>query len=1065
MGGTRGRANSGWPLIAAAFAATAGIAAHAHAQLTGGKVIAGSAAIATSATDTVIHQSSANAIYTWSTFSIPKGSSVNFLEPGASSIALNRVLGGSASLIYGSLSSNGQVWLINRAGIVVGAGAEITTASLLLSTADISNRNFLAGNYKFDIPGNPGAGVSNAGNIHVTGGAAILAGQQVANNGVIAAQLGTVVLAGAKTFTIDFVGDGLLKFAVTAPVDQVAPGTSAVVSNAGTLHASGGMVLMTAQTAKGVLDNVINTSGIVEATSIAKVDGKIVLSAGDGNAVVSGTLDASGKGAGQTGGSVSVTGAGVDLASGAKIDVSGDAGGGSVEISGATLDLAGASFDLSAARGPHGSLLLDPYDLTIDSVLAAAIDGALASGDVTVATSAASATVPSPIAIPAGDVNATGNGDITVAAPLSWASGTMLTLSAYRNIDVDAQIAATGGGSLVLRADNGATGVGTVLFNGGRVAAAGSVSILYDPASYAAPSDFSSDVTAGTLTSYMLVNNATDLQAIASNLSGTYALGAAIDASATKSWNSGAGFEPIGTAAAPFEGTLEGQGNTIANLFINASSVASVGLFGALGANASVQNLALTNASVTARGAPAIDAGILAGANAGTVANVSASGSVTVVGITGSVGLLVGDNAGTIMQSESAGVVLAEGTTQFESELVDGGLVGLNEAAGLIENASSSAIAIGAYEVGGLAGENDGIVTTSWANGGVVGYGFSDYVGGLIGYMPSGAITQSSASGTVLAIGATAGFMTDGSGGGVVGVLGGGSVSGSIAAGNVVGVGEFEDLGGFAGRADGGTVSGAYAVGAVSAATARRDADVGGFAGANAGTVETIYAAGPVASTGPGTTGGFVGSNSGTITQAYAAGQVTAAAGSPAGGFAGASTGGIAASDFASDTTRQPDASGATPLAFAALTASIPANFTAALWTSNGATNLGLPYPDAAVGAAGISGVMAPSIQPGANGPPAPAAGLARTVLSLPLTLPSSLEAALAALVPPIPAAGASPSSSSGTVVTVEKTLEDPPPPFTFPSSGPADPELVIPELVIFEPAPDIATSATMDSP
>jgi trimeric autotransporter adhesin len=351
-----------------------GFGAPAHAQLTGGKVVAGSATITTtklagSSTATVIKQTTGNAIYTWSSFSIPKGSSVSFLEPGANSIALNRVLGGSASLIYGSLSSNGQVWLINRAGIVVGAGAEITTASLLLSTADISNRNFLAGNYKFDIPGNPGAGVSNAGNIHVTGGAAILAGQQVANNGVIAAQLGTVVLAGAKTFTIDFVGDGLLKFAVTAPVDQVAPGTSAVVSNAGTLHASGGMVLMTAQTAKGVLDNVINTSGIVEATSIAKVDGKIVLSAGDGTATVSGTLDASGKGAGQTGGSVSVTGAGVDLASGAKIDVSGDAGGGSAFIGGnlhgagplpnaeATTVAAGATIDADAISSGNGGTI------------------------------------------------------------------------------------------------------------------------------------------------------------------------------------------------------------------------------------------------------------------------------------------------------------------------------------------------------------------------------------------------------------------------------------------------------------------------------------------------------------------------------------------------------------------------------------------------------------------------------------------------------------------------------------------------------------------------------------
>ena len=252
----------------------------AEAQLVGGKVVAGQAAISSpSAAKTVIQQTSNRAIYSWSSFSIPTGSSVQFIEPSATSIALNRVLGGGASVINGSLSSNGQVVLINSAGIIVGSGAQVSVAGIILSTADIGNANFMtgAGSFKFGIPGQAGAGISNAGSITVSGGSAILAGQTVSNSGVIVATAGTVVLAGTKTYAVDFVGDGLLKFAVTRGVDAVAPGTEALVENTGTVSAPGGEVLMTARAAKGVLDNVINTSGIVEATSVARIDGKIVL--------------------------------------------------------------------------------------------------------------------------------------------------------------------------------------------------------------------------------------------------------------------------------------------------------------------------------------------------------------------------------------------------------------------------------------------------------------------------------------------------------------------------------------------------------------------------------------------------------------------------------------------------------------------------------------------------------------------------------------------------------------------------------------------------------------------
>ena len=354
-------------LMATAFIAWASTFGHASANPAGGSVAVGQATISQpSATNTIITQLSSKALINWSSFSIPGGSSVTVHQPGASSILVDRVTGGSRSLLFGTLTANGQVWLINGAGIVVGPGANITAAGVLLSTAGIADGDFSAGSYNFGVAGSPGAAVVNRGAITATDGSAVLAGERVKNRGVVAARLGTVALVGAKTYAVDFAGDGLLKFAITAPVEQVAPGARALIENSGTLAAEGGTVLLTAAAAKGVIENVINTSGIIEATSVAAVNGQIVLSGSGGGTRVSGTLDASGKGAGETGGQVAVLGDSVTLAPGARIDVSGDAGGGTALIGGnfhgagpqqnaqATSVAQGATIDADAITSGNG---------------------------------------------------------------------------------------------------------------------------------------------------------------------------------------------------------------------------------------------------------------------------------------------------------------------------------------------------------------------------------------------------------------------------------------------------------------------------------------------------------------------------------------------------------------------------------------------------------------------------------------------------------------------------------------------------------------------------------------
>ena len=113
-------------LAAGVVFASLAIPLAASAQPSGGTVVFGGATISTpSATSTLIKQSTNSTIINWQSFSLSSGSSVVFDQPGAASIALNRVLGGGVSQIDGNLSANGQVWIINANGILFGKESRI----------------------------------------------------------------------------------------------------------------------------------------------------------------------------------------------------------------------------------------------------------------------------------------------------------------------------------------------------------------------------------------------------------------------------------------------------------------------------------------------------------------------------------------------------------------------------------------------------------------------------------------------------------------------------------------------------------------------------------------------------------------------------------------------------------------------------------------------------------------------------------------------------------------------------------------------------------------------------
>ncbi len=338
LGATAMAALIGWGVLT--FATPAG------AQLpTGGTVVGGSATITTGANQVTVNQTTNRGVIDWRSFSIGQGSRVDFRQPNANAVTLNRVTGPDPSVIAGQLTANGQIVLVNGAGVIFANGAQVNVGSLAASTATIANaKDFMAGGkITFDVRSpNANAGVVNEGTITVQDGGLVgLVGNMAANHGMINARLGRVTIGGAETFTVDLAGDGLINFQIGQPVTrQPVDGQGKkmpLASNTGTINADGGVVTMTARAAGGVVDSVVNVGGAIRAQAVSQDGGVLVLDGGDGGTVdITGKLDVSGKSLGQRGGQVVATARGgkVNVAATAVIDASGASGGGRVNIGG-----------------------------------------------------------------------------------------------------------------------------------------------------------------------------------------------------------------------------------------------------------------------------------------------------------------------------------------------------------------------------------------------------------------------------------------------------------------------------------------------------------------------------------------------------------------------------------------------------------------------------------------------------------------------------------------------------------------------------------------------------------
>jgi len=405
--------------IAMAISLALGAAGAAHAGQTGGQIVSGSGTIHQNGATTTINQGSQHLSLNWQTFDVAPNETVNFVQPGRDAIAVNRILGNSASEIYGHLNANGQVWLINPNGVLFGQGAQVNVGGLVASTLDTSDSSLSSNTRSFSGDGK--GSIVNKGSIHAAnGGYVALLGNTVSNQGTISAQLGTVAMGGGSAVTLTFDGSQLLHLQVDrSTLDNL-------VENRQLVQADGGRVLMTAGAADSLLASTVNNTGVVRAQTVENHNGQIVLLGGmqAGHVNVEGTLDASAPNGGN---------------------------GGSIETSAAFAHIGAASINASAPKGKAGTWLVDPYDLTIDGTAAATISSTLNGGtSVTETTTATSATGQ-------GVQNASGVGDINVNSAITWTNATAtLTLDAYRGINVNAPI--SGAGGVVLKAGSGGTG-------------------------------------------------------------------------------------------------------------------------------------------------------------------------------------------------------------------------------------------------------------------------------------------------------------------------------------------------------------------------------------------------------------------------------------------------------------------------------------------------------------------------------------------------------------------------------------------------------------------------------
>jgi len=692
----------------------------------------GQSALQVKGNDLTINQTSQQAIINWRSFGIAANESVRVLQPVQGS-ALYRVVGSGASQILGRLSATGSLFLINPNGILFGSGAQVDVGSLVATSMNMSNANFLSKNYQLNATGGTGS-VVNQGAIKVAdGGYLVLLGNEVKNSGTLIANNGSVVMGSAESAVLDFYGNGLVKARLSGDA------LSALVEQAGTIQAAGGFV----QLATNSRSSAVNVTGVVQADSLIERNGVIRLEGGSHARVsVDGTLSAAGKNADTKGGSITVSGEQLALLKQARLDASGNAGGGEVlvggdyqgkntqvqnarttyvdkdatiavdaklegnggkaivwaddvtryygsisaqggatqgnggfvEVSGKqSLDFFGA-VDVAAPNGIGGLVLLDPKDIILNTTTQATPpNNANGTPDVAFADAPAAGTTTIQIADITGfsELFLQATNDITVASILTMAANNSIRLQANNNIAINAAVTVSGSGNINFKADADSSGVGNVAIAANITAQAGGIDL------------------SGATISRSAGNIATSggANANAGNINIT-ATGAVNLSTATLTASGG-------TASA---GTAGKNGGTIS---ISGSTVTTTGTKTASGSNGNGANQIGGNAgNVTISSTTGMSVGAItnSGGNAGT-------------------GIASGGNAGSItLTNSTSGNILAGALTARTGNAIGTGAGGTVGAINITNNAAGT-LTTGALSTAGGSNGNGGVINLTTTSG------------------------------------------------------------------------------------------------------------------------------------------------------------------------------------------------------------------------------------------------------------------------------------------------------------------------------------------------------------
>jgi filamentous hemagglutinin family protein len=316
----------------------------AWANPDGATVVTGDVSISGIGSDHVIIQNdSMRSIVDWNSFSIGTGETTTFNQLSNDAAILNRVTGGNITEIYGTLESNGQVFLINENGILIGESGLVDTNGFVASTLDVSNADFLgAGDMVFRQGIETGGGITVHGKIRsISGGDIFLLSREIeiGEKGVIDSNGGYVGLGAGEEILLKPTDTGDGRISIRAGKGKIV-NRGSISGAVAELKAAGGNAYALA----------INNTGVVRATGAVKKGGRVMLTGG-GKVKNTGTIKATRKvvvrstkkivnkgkvqaGDANKGGEIIFEAPEIVVQAGSLLDVSGALGGGRMFIGG-----------------------------------------------------------------------------------------------------------------------------------------------------------------------------------------------------------------------------------------------------------------------------------------------------------------------------------------------------------------------------------------------------------------------------------------------------------------------------------------------------------------------------------------------------------------------------------------------------------------------------------------------------------------------------------------------------------------------------------------------------------